>query len=422
MEFLSARPMVVNTMVELTIPVIHSFYSSLLLLGGVQGFVLAFVLLQFAGKPGHANRYLAVILVALGAHTLHQFLITTGYITWVKPMIGLNLPLEYLFGPCIYLYIKALTQPKKTQSGELLHFVPVAASLLLLAPFYLLDFGGKWQIITHNLAADSWLGVTKLILPLYIVTAEASFAAYLFASYRLLRAHQRRVKDYFSYAEKVTLSWLSHFLGVFAVFLGIFIVFLVFIESQGAVNHIADGLYIFTLFAIHYLGIGGLLQPTIYPQSETPGTVPSGAGSTTKSSAKYKKSALDRDQQTRISQRLRQLMDQEKPYLNADLTLPLLAQALSVSPNYLSQTLNEHLDVSFFEFVAAYRISHARALLADPANSNMAILDVAMESGFNSRSAFYSAFKNHTGMTPAQFKREQAENLDPALSSPTGKR
>ena len=404
------------------IPVVNTFYSSLLFAGAVQGFALALLLYKSARRPNHANRYLAIILVALGAHTLHQYLITTGYIAWTKPAIGFNLPLEYLFGPSIFLYIKALTNPDEARGGGQLHFVPALASLLLLLPFYVLPFAEKWQIVTHNFAATTWMGMTKLVLPTYILTAEVSFAAYLFASYRLLRDHQRRVRDYFSYAEKVTLTWLSHFLGVFAVFLGFFIVYVVFIKSQGTVNHIADSLYIFTLFAILYLGIGGLLQPAIYPGSVTPDAALSSADGAVKPSAKYKKSALGGERKIRISQRLRKLMEEEQLYLNADLTLPKLAQALSVSPNYLSQTLNEYLDVSFFEFVAAYRISHAKSLLANPANSKMTILDVAIESGFNSRSAFYSAFRNGTGMTPAQFKREPAENLDPVLSSPTGKR
>ncbi len=396
---------------EVTFPIMNTFYTTLLFMGGVQGFVLAFILLKLSKSHYRANLYMALILMALGAHMLHQFLVSSGYIFRVKPIIGVNLPLEYLFGPCIYLYIKTLTQPEEFRRKELLHFIPALISILLLLPFYQLDFESKWRIVDHYLTTSSWPDAVSFVLPVYIVTAGVSFMLYLLAGYRLLRAHQSRVKHYFSYAEKVTLSWFSHFFWVFAIFLGFFLVFVLSLDSLEIVSHIAHVLYIFTLFAIYYLGIGALLQPAIYAQNPTssqPATrLNSGSGPDccSDSSIKYQKSALDQQRQRQINLRLQQLMEDEKPYLNADLTLPKLAQALSISRNHLSQTLNDYLGLNFFEFIAGYRVAHAKMLLIHAENAHLTILDVAIESGFNSRSAFYSAFKHHTGMTAAHFKQ-----------------
>lgn len=124
---------------------------------------------------------------------------------------------------------------------------------------------------------------------------------------------------------------------------------------------------------------------------------------------KYKKSALDSYMSTRILNRLTETMQQEKPYLKSNLTLPDLAKLVSTSPNYLSQVINEQLKMNFFDFINSYRIETAKDLIINPLPHTRTILDIAMESAFNSKSAFYKAFKKQMGITPAEFKKNQAQ-------------
>ena len=52
----------------------------------------------------------------------------------------------------------------------------------------------------------------------------------------------------------------------------------------------------------------------------------------------------------------------------------------------------------------SYRVEEAKRRLADPRSHYLTIVAIAQEAGFNSKSAFYTAFRKHTGMTPSQFK------------------
>ena len=61
--------------------------------------------------------------------------------------------------------------------------------------------------------------------------------------------------------------------------------------------------------------------------------------------------------------------------------------------------------MNFFDFINSYRIEMAKELIINPLPHTRTILDIAMESAFNSKSAFYSAFKKQTGITPAEFKK-----------------
>nr|WP_268820218.1 helix-turn-helix domain-containing protein [Paraglaciecola sp. G1-23] len=85
--------------------------------------------------------------------------------------------------------------------------------------------------------------------------------------------------------------------------------------------------------------------------------------------------------------------------------MPQLAAHLTVSPNYLSQTLSSKFDSNFFDYINRLRIDYAKIQLLDPQLSKKSVVDIAIDSAFNSRSAFYTAFKKHVGMTPSEFKK-----------------
>jgi AraC-like DNA-binding protein len=120
--------------------------------------------------------------------------------------------------------------------------------------------------------------------------------------------------------------------------------------------------------------------------------------------AKYAKSGLA-DEQLQLHKRaLGRLMRNHELYLRPGLTLPQLAEAVGCSVNHLSQVINAGFGVGFFDFINRHRVEHAKALLEN-LDQHGAVLNVAFTVGFNSNSAFYSAFKKHVGMTPAQFRR-----------------
>jgi len=126
---------------------------------------------------------------------------------------------------------------------------------------------------------------------------------------------------------------------------------------------------------------------------------------------KYRKSSLSDDQSYDILKQLLHVMRTDRPFVDPELTLPKLSSRLSVSTHHLSQVLNGTLRKNFYHFVNEYRTREAGRLLFSPESSHLSILGIAMEAGFNSKNAFYAAFKKHTGMTPSQF-RQHRRNAD----------
>jgi AraC-like DNA-binding protein len=125
------------------------------------------------------------------------------------------------------------------------------------------------------------------------------------------------------------------------------------------------------------------------------------------SAHKYAKSGLTGDLLLTYKQRLDQIMQARQEYLKPNLTLPILAKTVGCSVNNLSQVINSGFGTSFFDYLNRYRIEHAKELLTGLDSRSNAILHVAFTVGFNSNSAFYSAFKKYVGMTPAQYRQKK---------------
>ncbi|WP_394992089.1 helix-turn-helix domain-containing protein [Emticicia sp.] len=123
-----------------------------------------------------------------------------------------------------------------------------------------------------------------------------------------------------------------------------------------------------------------------------------------KTTKKYVKSSLTNEIQENTLEKLQSLMQTEKPFLSSTFSLPILAKKLAVSQHHLSQILNESLGQSFFDFTAQHRIEEAKLLLKNQENAHLKIEEIAEMVGYNSKSAFNTAFKKITGMTPSEFK------------------
>ncbi|WP_276483434.1 helix-turn-helix domain-containing protein [Paraflavitalea pollutisoli] len=118
---------------------------------------------------------------------------------------------------------------------------------------------------------------------------------------------------------------------------------------------------------------------------------------------KYAKSGLDAATTEQLLTRLLDYMERERPYLQPELTIYTLAEALNTNRHHLSQVINERLHVSFFDFINRYRVKAVQAKMADPGTRSMSILGIAYDCGFNSKATFNTSFKKYTGMTPSAY-------------------
>lgn len=106
-----------------------------------------------------------------------------------------------------------------------------------------------------------------------------------------------------------------------------------------------------------------------------------------------------------MAQDLQQYFQRQQPYLDPELDLQRVAKECGYSRNQMSYLLNQVLGQSFYRYVNQARLQHVLAALENVAPP-LRIDDLAFAAGFNSLSAFYSCFRQHTGLSPKAYVKQ----------------
>ena len=104
--------------------------------------------------------------------------------------------------------------------------------------------------------------------------------------------------------------------------------------------------------------------------------------------------------------RIREGMEGQQLYLKHTLNIEEFAKQIGIHYREVSVIINQHFDTNFFEFVNSYRVNRAKEMLVDPKFADRTILDILLESGFNSKSSFHRFFKRYTGMSAAEYRKQ----------------
>ncbi len=399
-------------------------FSVLILIGAVQGLLLAGALLFMRRGNRLANLYLAALFLAMSVLLIDGFFHVTNYDGRYRYLLGLAWPVNFLLGPFLYFYVRELISPGRGGLSriQLLHFLPMTASALLI--FYsVIAYGHApdWAVSCCTVIEGTQINIRDIAL----IPVAIQKITYWTLSLLLVMAYSARIKQSFSSIDKINLSWLRTLIFLFYILVFIFIFFIFFSTKLGIQREIVPFLYLSCAMITSVMAFKGLLHPEILLQIEianraelmrtgqnrdlnapspTPELLQNAIGMVQK--GKYQKSYLAPARAAEISGKVLQLMDREKLYLKPELTLSELADRLSVSANDLSQVINREMNKSFFDFINEYRVQEAKKLLSSPKYNHLSVLGIALDAGFNSKSAFYNAFNKHIGTTPSGFKKQ----------------
>ena len=304
----------------------------ILLIGAVQGFTLAAVLLAIKHGNKKANRILALILFLFSLNIIiHVMAHNEKYLVIPRHSEIIQI-LFFLFGPLVLFYIQGMTiRNFNLQKEKLIHFIPFILICAAFLPFYFYSLGmesfGKVDPVSTLGKIISWILIIHIL-------------GYLLYSIRILRIHAKNIKSSFSSIEKISLNWLKILLyGCSLLWISALA-----LEIHQFAPHGMNVVWLAVAVFMYLIGYMGLRQPEIFRtkdfhQEKKP------------EKKKYEKSTLTKEQADDYLSRLLDVMEKEKPYLDSHVTLYGLANKLGMLPHHLSQILNERLGKNFFEFI-----------------------------------------------------------------------
>ncbi len=338
------------------------------------------------GRRAHPANGVLAGLVALIALLLLQAW-TNALEAWRRypHLLGAFVPLWFAVGPLNLVYIRRFIRLPRA-AWEPYLAIPSLAVVALLGRFY-------WGSGSDKLAAvDSPHPTT--ILTIYLGVSLWTGACAIVAA-KTISQHEE-TDDHEVGAGNVSPSWRRSWLGLLMGALAAYALLdfsataaLAFRgESSALVGNLSLLILVSLVYATGYLVVvpDGLLARAAEAAERV----------------RYGRSPIDTERVNDLASRLERLMCDERPWLDDSLRLDHLAQHLDVTRHQLSQVLNQHLEISFHDYVNAKRVQHAQRLLRDPSWDGN-VLTVAMASGFGSSASFYRAFRKHVGGTPKRF-------------------
>lgn len=367
------------------------------------GLVALFLALILVKK--HRQRsdiFLAQFFILAGAELTYRLLVANGYTGTHRWLIFFDLGYWILLGPAVYLYADFTIRKDRGFSARmLLHLVPLAIVMVPFIQYLWVSPDQPFFVFTNNNPVYRW------VIDLFW---EYCLLVYLVAlMVRLIRL-RKEVHGFFSSRKEKELNWLLYLSAGFAANVVISSVF-VYLNAFGVIHLPGSPVYVSVVILVLYLigiGIFGFRQQGIFSELELQevsniqfqGTI----SPVPEREFKYRKSGLQEEESRVLLGELKRVMKTRQPFTDCELNLQGLAGMLNTSAHKLSQVINEHSGQNFYDFINAYRIEEVKKLLRDSKNNHLKVISLAWDCGFNSKSAFYTAFKKNTGMTPVEYR------------------
>ncbi len=383
--------------------------------------LLGSVLLLLIGREAlHDRRQRARYLLALLGLTALNFTfewLMANPSTPAKPLwLTLVMGMAFFLGPCLWLYARSIDEPTLPRLRDFprAHLAVIGAGLLLLLP--LLErthLGTDFPPPGHvpNRVHALWVHGTMLTAIL-LFALQAGW--YLRASLVILKRHTRVAKALVSDLEDRELNALRLMILVvgahWVVGIARALHCLILGKDAGFIVLFAISEVMITLWVMIQL-----MRTTVSVRVDDRKLANELAAGTLES--KYARSALDAPARARISRKLDEAWNTQRLHLDSQLTLRLLCERLRENPHYVSQVINQDLGTNFYDLVNRQRIRDAmESLLRQP---DRPVMEIALEVGFNSKSTFNAAFREHAGTTPTLFRHTRLKKGE-AASGPAG--
>jgi AraC-like DNA-binding protein len=374
----------------------------LFVIGSFQGLLMA-ALLVMGSQVTNASRILGLWCLFLSLSFLGYFIFMDGEVNIFSCLIGWSMFLPASYGAFLYLYCRHAIIERPLQLKDLWHFSPLLICYLLNYEILFASPEDKLNMFLTHPPEPITLVISEFILFLQAFI-------YIGFSAVLIRKYQIKARKTLSNFNPDIFQWLWKLLILDAVIWSL----------KGASSIVGFNFTLSTMgdiliiVLIYSIAMAQWRNPRLFKIDQIEdkpnpklnnqdNTVETDEIRTSPSTAKSD-GALDESTRNNLLSLVRQKMQDSSLFMDNQLTLARLAEAVGVSTHHLSEVLNQQDGKNFYRFVNEYRVNFVCTRLKE--DPSIKILELALLSGFSSKSTFNAVFKQLTDQTPTQFRDE----------------
>ncbi|MCF6349781.1 MAG: helix-turn-helix domain-containing protein [Flavobacteriaceae bacterium] len=364
----------------------------ILLIGIIQGFTFTTIVVIKNNKNSKSILYLSLIILFLSLNNLQTWLVE-------KDLIHLNYYIDYLhvswnifLGPMFYLFLVNYLRIKKQLKNIFLITILVFILSIVLRLFFLGYIKSKFETAQFYVFLRKYNTYEDMFVFLYTIPI------FLFSTHIFFK-QKRKFKIILSYDN---LKWIRTFflLSSIVLFFWLVVICLNYNFTNIDANYFYAPLHFGTSFLIYWLGFQGfnqnrLMQSRILLRKKI----------NENEAIKICKKKVLKTEDLNDFKKIEKELIKQNLFLDPYLSLDSLAKKINTNTNNLSKLINNYSTYNFTDYINNFRVSYAKKLLTNKEYSTYTIIAIGLESGFNSKSTFYSAFKKFTNTTPTQFRK-----------------
>jgi AraC-like DNA-binding protein len=391
----------------------------LLLYITILGFIVSLLLLINIKETNKVNLFLFAFFFINNLYSLaHYATIYSESKTLIAILLVNFTPLFILVGPVLYFYVRGLLRDDYRLSNlDWLHFIPAFLLFINIMPHLFSSFEDKLEYATRVLQSPSEiLNYKNIFIPAQLKFLFRPFIGlfYIVLCIRLIVIKFRDERPS-NKQSKLIFRWTSFLvLNTLLVYIS-FLVFSIF-SYQSLDYKIAEvkGFYflISTLVGLVLLNISLLFFPNIlYGLPQLDYVI---SNKLSKLNEETKELIKKNARSFEISEEKLNLLQDKieqycltQPYLNPDYSLSTMSADIDIPVHHLSYYFNEHLNINFNTWKNDHKINFVISLMEKGSNELLTLDALAKQAGFGSRTTFFNAFKQKTGLTPSEFLNKQ---------------
>lgn len=337
---------------------------------------------------------------------------------WILAIVFANFsPFYFLLGPLFFLHVRTyLTVNRSLKRLDALHLVPFVLQFINLSPYLMIPFEQKLEI-AQNIQNDMLFIQNLDITIIFSYQLTSFFPAILVLIYVIFSIYKLLLNYSTVYNQKTKNVKLNARTHIWLIYIGLVVIL---IAASNLILNYNLGFVVDQAQLKPFAIIQSVLLISIPISLVLTPQVMYGLGINKKINERPKNLSIQIVPSESeivivkpLSDRIQEVLQKEKPFLQSDFALDDLVSLLNVPKYHVYNCLNVEMNIKFTDLRSHYRVQHAKKLLVTMDRRNMTIEAVGMESGFSTRSSFYRAFKNDTDLTPSEFveiNRNQNKN------------